>query len=39
MQKRLGAIEVLKGVSLTVVPGEVVAIIGRSGAGKSPLLC
>ncbi|HSV45279.1 MAG TPA: ATP-binding cassette domain-containing protein, partial [Ramlibacter sp.] len=38
IHKRFGAVEVLKGVSLEVEPGQVVAIIGRSGSGKSTML-
>ena len=38
VRKRFGALEVLKGVSFEVARGEVVAIIGRSGSGKSTAL-
>ncbi|OUS34484.1 histidine/lysine/arginine/ornithine ABC transporter ATP-binding protein, partial [Rhodobacterales bacterium 56_14_T64] len=38
LHKSFGTLEVLKGVSLTAQKGDVVAIIGGSGSGKSTML-
>jgi polar amino acid transport system ATP-binding protein len=37
IHKRFGSLEVLKGIALRIVRGEVVAVIGPSGSGKSTL--
>jgi ABC-type polar amino acid transport system ATPase subunit len=38
VHKSFGALEVLKGINLTVEKGEVLSVIGGSGSGKSTLL-
>ncbi len=38
IHKRFGSLEVLKGISLTANEGDVIALIGSSGSGKSTFL-
>jgi octopine/nopaline transport system ATP-binding protein len=38
LRKSFGALEVLRGISLAAAPGEVIAVLGASGSGKSTML-
>jgi len=38
IKKSFGALQVLKGINLSVEKGEIVCIVGKSGAGKTTLL-
>ncbi len=38
VSKRFGSVDVLKGLSLDIVPGEFLTLLGESGSGKTTLL-
>ena len=37
LRKQFGTIEIIKGVSFDVAKGEIVALIGESGSGKTTI--
>jgi len=39
LSKAYGQIQALKGIDLTVVPGQVLGLLGPNGAGKTTLVC
>ena len=38
LRKSFGALEVLKGINITINKGDIVAVLGPSGSGKSTLV-
>ncbi len=38
LQRKLGGVTILNGITVTVIPGQVIALLGKNGAGKTTLL-